>query len=92
MPYEPIDSAKPIRLSRHARNNAVRRGTSEEEISKAVREAAWQPAECGRQECRMDFPYGKEWNNKEYATKRVRPIFAEKDAEIVVVTVYVYYL
>ncbi|MGO9269362.1 MAG: hypothetical protein ACLQOO_03725 [Terriglobia bacterium] len=31
---------------------------------------------------------GREWNGKVYATKRVRPIFVEEAAEILVVTVY----
>jgi hypothetical protein len=49
------------------------------------------PAEGGRLECRKDFSYGREWNGKVYATKQVRPIFAEEPNEILVVTVYVYY-
>ena len=36
--------------------------------------------------------FGKEWNGVFYRTKQVRPIFVEEPAEIVVVTVYVYYL
>jgi hypothetical protein len=31
------------------------------------------------------------WNGTFYATKRVRPIFVEDRAEIVVVTVYTYF-
>jgi len=50
--------------------------------------SAWNPAELGRLDCRKDFSYGKEWNGKVYATKRVRPVFIEEAAEIVVVTVY----
>jgi hypothetical protein len=38
-----------------------------------------------------DFPYGKEWNGKVYATKQVRAIFVEEVGEIVVITVYTYY-
>jgi hypothetical protein len=51
----------------------------------------WQPAERGRLECRKNFPFGREWNGKFYATKQVRPIFADEPDEIVVVTVYAYY-
>jgi hypothetical protein len=36
------------------------------------------PAELGRLDCRRNFPYGKEWNGKVYATKQVRPIFVEE--------------
>ncbi len=80
---------KPIRLSGHARQQLARRGASEEEIFEAIRSAEWQPVELGRLECRMNFPYGKEWNGRWYNTKQVRPIFAEEENEIVVVTVYV---
>ena len=48
-------------------------------------------AELGRLDCRRNFPYGKEWNGKVYATKQVRPIFVEEVGEIVVITVYTYY-
>ena len=82
---------KPIRLSGHACDNMRYRGTTEEEIKEAIRTTSWRPADLGRLECWKDFPYGREWNKKVYATKRVRPIFAEEANEIVVVTVYVYY-
>ena len=48
------------------------------------------PAELGRLDCRKNFPYGKEWNGKVYATKQVRPIFVEEARELVVITVYTY--
>jgi len=84
-------SAKPIRLSGHARGNLVFRGTTEEEIAEAIRTAIWGSAELGRLECRKNFAYGREWNGKFYEMKQVRPIFVEEADEIVVVTVYVYY-
>lgn len=31
------------------------------------------------------------WNGARYATKQVRPIFAEEERRLIVVTVYVYY-
>lgn len=82
---------KPIRLSGHARDQLKYRGATEPEIAEAIRTQVWQPAECGRLECRRDFPFNAEWNGKFYATKQVRPIFVEEANEIVVVTVYVYY-
>jgi len=42
-------------------------------------------------ECRKDFPFKAEWNGKLYATKQVRPIFADEEHLIVVITVYTYY-
>ena len=44
-----------------------------------------------RLECSKEFAYEALWNGRQYACKRVRPIFVESPDEIVVVTVYVYY-
>jgi len=82
---------KPIRLSGHARERIEGRGATQHEVNETIRTAPWGPAEGGRLECRKDFSYGREWNGKVYATKQVRPIFAEEPNEILVVTVYVYY-
>ena len=82
---------KPIRLSQHAKEQANYRGCSEAEIRKTIQTSKWEKAELGRLQCWIDFPFNKIWNNKEYKTKRVKPIFMEEKDEIVVVTVYVYY-
>jgi hypothetical protein len=82
---------KPIRLSAHAHGYLRTRGFTEAEVEAAIRTSPWQPAELGRQECRKDFPYDRDWNGKYYPTKQVRPVFVEEAAEIVVVTVYTYY-
>ena len=82
---------KPIRLSAHARGYLRTRGFTATEVEEAIRTSTWQPAELGRLECRKDFPYGRDWNGKSYATKQVRPVFVDEAAEIVVVTVYTYY-
>jgi hypothetical protein len=79
---------KPIRLSAHARGYFRTRGFTAAEVEAAIQTSPWQPAELGRLECRKDFPYGRDWNGKLYATKQVRPIFVDEAAEIVVVTVY----
>jgi Domain of unknown function (DUF4258) len=82
---------KPIRFSDHALRYMSRRGFTLNEVEDAIRTAPWQPAELGRLECRTDFGYDKEWNNKRYGTKQLRPVFVEESTEIVVVTVYTYY-
>ncbi|MBI4823339.1 MAG: hypothetical protein HY805_03800 [Nitrospirae bacterium] len=82
---------KPIRLSGHAKEQLFYRGTTEEEVFEAIRTSEWQPAELGRLECRKDFAFENIWNKKYYKVKQVRPIFADEDTEIVVVTVYTYY-
>ena len=82
---------KIIRLSPHAREQLSYRGTSEEEITDVIHSSKWVPAELNRLECKKDFTYNQDWNNKPYKIKQVRPIFVETEHEIVVVTVYVYY-
>jgi hypothetical protein len=82
---------KPIRLSGHARERISGRGATDQEVTETIRTAPWVPALGGRLECRKDFPYGREWNGRLYATKQVRAIFVEEPNEILVVTVYVYY-
>ena len=82
---------KPIRLSHHARERLAARGTTEEEVVEEIRTGARQPAELGRLECRKVFRFNRLWNGRRYATKEVRPIFADERNATVVVTVYVYY-
>lgn len=82
---------KPIRLSGHAKEQLVFRGTTEEEITETIRSSQWQPAELGRLECRKDFAFENIWNKKYYKIKQVRPVFVEEEKEIVVVTVYTYF-
>lgn len=82
---------KPIRLSTHALRYTMSRGFTTEEVKDAIRSSPWGPAELGRLECRKDFPFGRQWNGRTYATKQVRPVFVEEVAEILVVTVYTYY-
>jgi hypothetical protein len=83
---------KPIRLSGHAIEQLSFRGTTEEEVIEAIRTAPWQQAELSRMECRKNFVFQDIWNKKYYKTKQVRPIFIEEEEEIVVITVYTYFL
>ncbi len=82
---------KPIRLSGHARGRLSRRGATEQEVSDTIRTEVWQPAKRGRLECRKNYDFHAEWNGEYYATKQIRPVFADEPSEIVVVTIYVYY-
>jgi len=82
---------KMIRLSGHAQENMRYRGVEGWEIFEAIQTAPWSPAEFRRLECRKDFVYERDWNNKFCRTKQVRPIFVEEAEEIVVITVYAYY-
>ena len=69
----------------------VFRGATKEQVFDAIGTEEWEPAELGRLECRKDFVFNAQWNNKYYDSQQVRPIFVEEPDEIIVVTVYVYY-
>jgi hypothetical protein len=82
---------KPIRLTAHAQGYLSRRGFTIAEVEDAIRTGLWRPASHGRQETSKEFAYGRDWNGRVYATKRVRPIFVDEPTEIVVITVYTYF-
>jgi hypothetical protein len=82
---------KPIRLSAHALSYIAKRGFTPAEVEDTIWTSRWEPAELGRMECRKTFAFNRQWNERVYATKEVRPIFVEEADEIVVVTVYTYY-
>jgi len=63
---------KPIRLSGHAKEQLLFRGTTEEEVIEIVRTSPWQPAELGRLECKRDIPFENKWHNRYYRIKQVR--------------------
>ena len=86
------ESHKPIRLSSHAQEQLVFRGCSEVEIKETIRASQWTTTELNRRDCRKNFIFEKTWNNKFYKTKQVRPVFVEEENEIVIITVYVYYI
>jgi hypothetical protein len=82
---------KPIRLSKHASEQAVERGATEDEIREAIRHGTREAAKRGRLLCRMNFPYGAAWRGTVYPIKQVAPVIVEEAAEIVVITVYTFY-
>ncbi len=81
----------PVRLSKHAVEQATERGTDAAEVETAIRQGVSEPAKRNRRKCRYNFPFNALWHGKQYAIKQVEPVFVEEVAEIVVVTVYTYY-
>jgi hypothetical protein len=71
---------KSVRLSNHALRYMSKRGFTVAEVEEAIRTSPRGAAELARLECRKDFPYGKEWDGRVYATKQVRPVFVEEAA------------
>jgi hypothetical protein len=87
-----MDASKPVRLSAHAKLRLPQRGASEEEVLQALRDGDWQPMADGKIETRLEFAGSVEWNGLTYRSRVVRPIFVELGSEIVVVTVFVYFV
>ena len=82
---------KPIRLTKHAREQCIERGASEEEVTEAIRSAEWEEAKGGRFMARLNLQFGRSWAGNIYPIKQVAPVFAVEESEIVVITVYTFY-
>lgn len=82
---------KPIRLTKHAREQAIERGASEAEIIEAITTGSREPAKHGRELCRYNFRFGQDWQGTYYPIKQVAPVIKEEANEIVVITVYTFY-
>ena len=82
---------KPVRLTNHVREQAIERGTNEAEIIDTIIRGNRQPAKNGRFKYEATFQYNSNWQGKSYSLKKVVPIVAETDAELVVITVYTFY-
>jgi hypothetical protein len=84
-------SQMPIRLTKHAREQCLERGTTESEIIEAIRDGEWEEAKNGRFMSRVNLQYGRTWAGNIYPIKQVAPVFVVEELEIVVVTVYTFY-
>ena len=82
---------KPVRLTKHARQQCQDRGANEAEVVQAVQQGTREPAKLGRELCRYNFAFGGTWQGHSYAIKQVAPVIKEEAAEIVVITVYTFY-
>ena len=59
------------------------RGASQPEVEDAIRKGSREPATRGREMCRYDCVYDREWQGKHYSIKQVAPIIKEEPEEIV---------
>ena len=82
---------KPIRFSRHALEQMIERGASEDEVKAAIRTGEHIPARQGRRGYRKNFQYDQPWAGRIYAIKQVMAVVAEDPDVLVVVTVYTFY-
>ena len=82
---------KSIRLTNHAQEQAIERGTNQAEIVDTIIRGDRQSAKNGRYKYQATFQYNNDWQGKFYSLKKVVPIVAETDMEFVVITVYTFY-
>jgi hypothetical protein len=82
---------KPVVFTRHARQRLVERGTTEEEVVGAIRDAPWVQTDRRRYAVTKWYPFGHEHEGSFYTGKDVRAIFVDEPERLVVVTVYVYF-
>jgi hypothetical protein len=86
----PVD--KEIRLSKHAMDQMIDRGTSTEEVKTAIQDGEEIPAKKGRKAYRKNFPFESYWKGRYYSIKQVMPIVREELGSFMVITVYVFYI
>lgn len=82
---------KLIKLTNHAQEQANERGTNQAEILEAIVTGTRQAVKNGRYKYQATFQYNDNWQGKFYSLKKVVPIVAETDTELVVITVYTFY-
>jgi len=82
---------KPVVFSRHAKQQMLERGASEEEVVEAIASGERIPAKQGRVAYRRNFQYHRRWGRKVYPIKQVMPITREEKGDTVVITVYTFY-
>ena len=69
----------------------MERGASEEEVRRTVLSGETSVAKPGRQAKERVFTYNSEWQGQPHAQKKVRVIYVQEAARLVVITVYAYY-
>ena len=82
---------KPTRLTRHAEEQSAERGATHAEVKEAVHKGSREAAKHGREMCRYNFAFDREWQGKHYPVKQVAPVIKEEANETVVITVYAFY-
>jgi len=82
---------KPIVFTRHARDRIKRRGTTEEDVIRAIRGGYREPARRGLFLYRLTLEYRREWDGRYYAVQQVAPVVDDRPDRFIVVTVFTFY-
>jgi hypothetical protein len=80
-----------ISFTKHAIEQCVERGATEQEVIEAIRHGEREHAKKGRLLCRYNFPFGRNWNGTFYPIKQVAPVIKEEPQETIVITVYTFF-
>ena len=80
-----------IRLHPHAAERLADRGVDEAEVTDTARGGEEFPAKFGRTGFRRNFPFGKAWRGRLYATKQVEAYAVREGEDWVVITVIAKY-
>jgi len=80
-----------VRLHAHARQRALERGASEDEIVATVQFGERFPARFGRQGFRRNFRFDGTWRGRRYRTRQVEVYAVEEDGDWLAITVIVKY-
>jgi len=88
---KPVQRDKSIRLTKHAEEQCLERGTNKEEIVQAIRKETAEPAKQGLLRYRYNIEYNSTWQSGYYSIKQVAPVVVEEPEEIVVIMVYTFY-
>lgn len=67
------------------------RGTSEQEVHRAIRHGVRESAKGDRWMYRYNVEFNDRWQGRPYHIKQVAQIVAEKDDGFIVITVYTFY-
>ena len=79
-------------FSKHAEDRLKERGVTKEEILKAIEEGEQIPVKEGRVGYKKNFQYNKKWKGKYYTTKQVLVITKEERNNLIVITVFTFYI
>ena len=66
-----IEETKPIVFTRHALDRCAGRGTTQANVTKAIRDGKREPAQRGLWQYRLNLEYQREWAGKWYAVQQV---------------------
>jgi len=82
---------KPVHFSRHALQQMIEPGATDDEVLEAIRSGEQVSAKRGRLGYRKNFQYERLWGGRYYPIKQVLAIVVEEPQTLVVVTVYTFY-